>query len=266
MRALKRVVLVVAGLYLALCMLVFAVQRSLIYQPSQEYRSPASLGLQNVDEVQLKMAGGESLISWYAPASGDRPTLLMFHGNGGALHHRAARVRLLTNAGYGVFLLGYPGYGGNAGDPSEANFVAAAGLAYDFLQQQHVSAANLVIYGTSLGSAVAVQLSAREDAAALILEAPMSSVRDIAASLYPIFPVSLLLRDPFLSREHIQQVDERLLIIHGDADRVIPLASGRRLFDAANDPKEMHVIAGGGHNDLLNHGLHTLVQDFLERS
>ena len=162
-------------------------------------------------------------------------------------------------------LASYRGYGGNPGTPSEAGLAADARAAVGWLADRGVEPDCLVLYGESLGSGVAVRLASQTPVAAVLLESPFSSVADVAQALYPIFPVRALLHDRFDSVARIADIGAPLLVMHGEADRTVPVRFGRRLFDAAAEPKEAWWVAGGGHVDLHRHGASQVVLDFLAR-
>ena len=250
--------------YFAFNVFVYAKQRDMMYIPSLERVAPAEVGLDAVEEVALTMSSNIELTSWFARPQAGRPTVLFFHGNAGAVNHRAYRFRELMAQGYGVFILGYPGYGGNAGEPSEPGFHEAAQLAYDYLRTSGVESQDIVIYGESIGSGVAVQLAARVDAKALVLEAPMSSATDVARVHYPLLVASFFLRDSFQSVEHIGRIDMPLLVIHGEKDRIIPLELGQKLVEHAAEPKKLVVIERAGHNNLSQYATGSIARDFVE--
>ena len=239
-------------------------QRHLMYMPSLERVHPEDAGLFNVDEVAFQTESKETLVSWHGHAKAGRPTFLFFHGNGGAVVHRAHRFHGLMAEGYGVFVLGYPGYGGNAGAPSEVAFLEAALLSYQYLRSLGLAASDIVIYGESIGSGVAVQRAAQVDAKGLVLEAPMSSIADVARAHYPYLLVDLLIKDSYKSIDHIERIGMPLLVLHGNADRIIPIEFGKRLFDKAKDPKSFITLRGASHNDLHLFSTDKLAQGFVE--
>lgn len=243
----RRALLVLAVAYVGVCSAVYMGQRGMLFLPAESTVTPEDAGLAITAEVALTTSNNEILVSWYQAARPGRPTILFFHGNGGSLAHRGSFFREFSALGFGIFAVGYPGYGGNPGDPSEAAFIETAFLAYDKLNELGVNGDTIVAYGESLGTAVAVQLAAKRTVFALVLEAPMSSVADIAADQYPFLPVRQLIKDPFLSIDHIEDVDAPILIVHGDRDTLIPIESGRKLFAAAGEPKTFHTVAGATH-------------------
>ena len=250
--------------YFAFNAFVYTKQREMMYIPSSERVAPADVGLDEVEEVALTTASNVELISWFAKSKDDRPTVLFFHGNAGAVRHRAYRFRDLMAHGYGVFVLGYPGFGGNAGQPSESGFHEASQMAYDYLRASGIESDDIVIYGESIGSGVAVQLAARVHAKGLILEAPMSSAVDVARVHYPMLLASFFLRDSYQSVDHIERIDMPLLVIHGEKDAIIPIQLGQKLVDRALEPKMLVVIEGAGHNNLSEYSTNRVAREFIE--
>lgn len=229
-------------------------QRRLMYFPDRARTLPAQAGLRDVEERILRAPDGTRIVAWYGKARPGRPTILYFHGNAGGLANRAPRIERFMNEGWGVYMMSYRGYSGGGGSPTEAANVADARLAYGALVQEGVDPGFIVIYGESLGSGVAVRLATERPAAGLILDAPYSSIVDVAAAAYPYLPVRWLLADRYESRKYIAQVHMPLLILHGERDRVIPVAMGRELFALANEPKRMATLADAGHSDIYIDG------------
>ena len=249
MTLLRSIVLYVAAFYFGLVALMYFVQRSMMYFPETVRTAPAAAGFPEAEEIVLDSADGERVIAWHVPPRGDRPVVLYFHGNGGALRYRVDRFRALTADGIGLVALSYRGYAGSTGRPSEEGLIADARAAYAFAAARH-PAARLVLWGESLGSGVAVALAAEKPVARLVLEAPFSSAVDIAARAYPIVPVRWLMKDQFRSDLRIGKVNAPVLIVHGDQDRVVPIASGERLYALITAPKRFVRVPGAGHEDL----------------
>lgn len=262
-RALYRLAVAGLTLYLLAAVAMFFLQRDLQYFPTQYAPNPVDLGLADVAVEQLATPDGETLILWHAPAPNGQPTVLLLHGNAGEIANRTNRLTAFRDAGYGVAFLSYRGFGGSTGTPTEAGLLIDANTAYDFLMAQGVTPDHLVVIGESLGTGVAVQLAASRPTGAVILEAPYSAAVDIAADQYPWLPVHLLMHDQFVSRAHIGDITVPLLILHGTADRVIPLASGEALFAAARDTATFIPVEGAGHGALFDGTLWPLEFDFL---
>jgi hypothetical protein len=255
------------AIYLAVIGLLFVMQRKLQYFPDPRLVEPEEVGLDGFASVRLDTPDGERLVAWHAKPNGNHPTIVYFQGNALGLAARAERFALFRRAGYGVLALGYRGYSGSTGSPSERGLITDAAAAVDYLRANGVPPARLVYYGESLGTGVAVQLAARDSAqpAAVILEAPFTSAADVARLHYWYIPVDLLMHDQFRSIEHIAAVKAPLFVLHGDADGVVPVSHGRRIFEAAGEPKEMMEVPGGTHGLPLNPEVWGRMTDFLRR-
>jgi fermentation-respiration switch protein FrsA (DUF1100 family) len=249
-----KLALVVAAVYGAVAVAAFIAQRRLMYFPDPTRVAPASFALAGVEERVLTTPDGAHIIAWYGPAAPGRPTLLYFHGNAGNLANRSERVRKYLVRGVGVFIMSYRGYSGSTGRPSERANVADAKLAYDALIAEGVAPEDIVLYGESLGSGVAVQVAAEKPVGGIILDAPYTSIVDVAAGAYPFFPVRPFLLDRYETLKHLRAVRASLLVIHGEEDGVISVDMGRAVYTAANAPKQIVTFPGAGHSDHHIHG------------
>ncbi|MEM1345501.1 MAG: prolyl oligopeptidase family serine peptidase [Pseudomonadota bacterium] len=213
---------------------------------------------------RIEAADGTPLALWVVPPREGRPTVIHFGGNLGVFHRSVARTRALSAAGYGVVVMNYRGASGEAGAPSEAAIVADALATYDALPDLGVGAQAPVVYGASLGAAVAVQLAAAREVGAVVLAAPFSQLCTAAEHHYPWAPACLVLWDErWASIEHIAHIDAPLLVLHGARDQVIPLAEAERLAAAATEPKRLVVYERAGHDDLARHGAEAEILRFL---
>lgn len=238
--------------YLALALLLYVYQRNIQYRPDTARVPPSAIGLTDVAEIELESSGGVRVIAWYAAPEAGKPVILFMHGNGGSISRRGERLAAYRRRGFGVMFLSYRGYGGSTGSPTEAGLVDDALAAYDWLGSQGYESRSIVLVGESLGSGVAVQLASRRKVAAVALEAPFTSVTDVAGRHYWYLPVGQLLKDKFDSRSLIAKIGAPLLIAHGDRDRVVDFEFGKRLFEAASEPKEFLAIAGAGHEAIFD--------------
>lgn len=244
---------IVAALgYVALGALMFFAQRALMYFPDRQRTSPAAAGLPQAEELVLDTADGEKVIAWHVPPRGDQPVVLYFHGNGGALNLRVDRFSKIVAQGVGLVALSYRGYGGSTGSPSEAGLIEDARAAYAFAAERYPG--RIAVWGESLGTGVAIALAAEKPVTHVILDAPYTSTVDVAADLYWFLPVRLLMKDQFRSDLRIKQVKAPVLILHGDADVVVPIAYGERLDAMIPGKKQMVRFPGGEHVDLDRHG------------
>ena len=242
------------AVYAVLLLAGYYGQRKLMYFPDRARIQPAEMGLAGVEERVLQTPDGERVIAWYGKARAGQPTLLYFHGNGGSLAVRAERIRRFMAEGWGVYMMTYRGYGGSSGDPTEANNVADAGLAYAALVREGVAPNAIIAYGESLGSGIAARIAAERQVAGLILDAPYTSIVDVAAKAYPFLPVRTLLIDRYETTRYIASVKVPLLVLHGERDPVVPVAMGREVARLANEPKRLVIFPNGGHSDLYING------------
>jgi uncharacterized protein len=259
-----RIAAIISAIYLAATATTFFLQRDLLFHPNSTRIAPRALGLYGVSEMELQTTDGERLIAWYGPAEEGQPTLFYLHGNAGALVHRAGRMRLYRAHGYGVFMLSYRGFSGSSGTPSEERIVGDALMAYDRLKALGPDDTEIVVYGESLGTAVAIQVAANRQPAGLVLESPFSSAVDVGSYLYPYLPVFLLLKDRFESMDYIGRVKAPILVMHGEEDRIVPARFGRKLFAAAPLPKTAYFFGGATHYTLYEHGAFERVRQFLD--
>lgn len=248
--------------YGGLLALMYVFQRSLQYFPDTVHTPPAQAGLPQAQAVTLRTGDGESVIAWHVPPRGDRPVVLYFHGNGGALNLRADRFSWLVADGYGLVALSYRGYGGSSGKPTETGFITDAQATYDFAAARY-PAKRLVLWGESLGTGVAIALAAERSIGGLILDAPFTSAADVGAAVYPFVPVRWFMKDPFRSDLRIGRVHAPLLVLHGARDAIVPIRFGERLFALANEPKRFVRLPMGNHVDLDDHGAIDAVKAFL---
>ena len=241
--------LILAGLYAGACLLMFLFQNRLAYFPERELEStPTDSGLDYRD-VFFPAEDGVRLHGWFVPAEGADRVVLVCHGNAGNISHRLATVRFFHQLGYPVFIFDYRGYGQSEGRPTEPGTYADAGGAWAHLTgSEGYAPEDIVLFGRSLGGAVAVELATRVRPRSLIVEATFSSAADLAARAYPWLPVRWLLRMRYESDRRVREVTCPKLFIHSADDNVVPLALGRKLYEAAAAPKDFLEIRGG-HSD-----------------
>ena len=263
MTVLKWLVIVLAAGYLGALAALFLAQGSLIFPIPQTLRtSPASSGFPQAEEHVLTTSDGERVIVWHVPTKPGQAVVIYFPGNGDTLAWSAERFRAITADGTGLVALSYRGYAGSSGRPSEQGLLRDAAAAYAFASALY-PADRMVAWGFSLGSGVAVALAAGDRIGKLILEAPYTSIADVAAAKFPMVPVGLLIRDPFHSDRRIARVTAPLLIMHGARDSTIPIRLGERLFALAREPKQFVRFAEAGHDDLANYGAIETARQFI---
>jgi hypothetical protein len=250
--------------YAGLCGVVYTAQRSLVFPKLADHVTAAEAGFAEAQEVALQTSDGERLVAWYVAPKADKPLFIYFHGNGDTLNWRVGRDRSLVADGNGLLAVSYRGYEGSTGSPSEDGLHLDAEAAYAFAAD-HVAPDRIVVWGHSLGTGVAVALAAERQIAALVLEAPYTSIADIAAMNFPYLPVRWLLKDQFHSDWHIANVTAPVLVFHGDKDDTIPISFGQRLYSLIKSPKCFVRFADGGHVDLDDGKVLASVREFIKR-
>ena len=260
----KTALFIAGGIYLAIGLVMFFAQRSLMYFPERERTDPKTEGLTNVEERRLQTGDGHEVMVWYGKAKPGQPTLLYFHGNAGALATRSERMAKYMQRGRGFYIMSYRGFSGSTGKPSEAANVSDAKRAYDDLVSLGLAPQDIVIYGESLGSGVAVQVAAEKACGGLVLDAPYTSIVNVAAAQYPWLPVRPMLLDRYESEAYIAAVRCPILIIHGEKDEVIPVEMGRALFSKAKEPKKIVTFPNAGHADHWLYGSYDAINSWID--
>jgi len=254
LKVLKYVVIVGAIAYIMAAGFMYVNQRNFVFVPTGELASPAEKGLEGVSVETVKMADGTDVTVWRVAATQEgAPTVLYLHGNSRNVSARWKRFKQILDSGFGLYAPSYRGYAGSGGSPSEAALIADALEHFDRAAQAGTS---IILHGESLGTGVATAVAAaRPEADLLVLEAPYTALVDIAFEQYPWLPVGLLMKDPMPTRQRITQVAAPVLIVHGTADRIVPVEHGKRLYGFAREPKELAIFEGVDHGDLWKNGL-----------
>lgn len=252
MRMLSSLLIGALAVYLGLAAYLYLFQAGYVYFPELPSRrvetTPASSGLA-FETLKIATEDGETLEGWYVPASNPRATLLYFHGNGGNIGHRVELVEMFHRLGLNVLIFDYRGYGNSSGKPSETGTALDAEAAWRHLvEARRVPAGEIVLYGESLGGAVAARLAQSRAPRALVLYAAFTSIPDMARHYYPYLPTTLLARYRYDTRAALAALRCPLLILHSRDDEIVPYRHGEELLAAAPEPKKL-VELRGGHND-----------------
>jgi len=261
-----RVVRIALVVCLGVVLLAMIFEDQLIFAPSKfpegNWR-PSGL---NQEDARFQSADHTKLHGWYIAHKNPRAFVVFCHGNAGNITHREHILRSLRDVvGVSVLIFDYRGYGRSEGKPNEAGILADARAARRWLAKRAgVVEKQIVLMGESLGGAVAVDLAADGGARGLILESTFTSLPDVAAYHYPWLPVRWFLHTKLNAAQSIKRYHGPLLQTHGDRDRIVPYQIGRRLFEAANGPKQFITIPGGDHNDLRDRAYYEKVRAFVE--
>jgi uncharacterized protein len=246
-------------------------EEKLIFFPDTTVeRTPRHLGL-DFEDVFFDTSDGLRLNGWFVPRRDASRTLVWFHGNAGNISHRLENIRLLHDkVKINIFIFDYRGYGRSEGKVSEEGTYLDGKAAVGWLRaHRDVDEKSLVLFGRSLGAAVAAEIAAGMGYAALILESPFASIREMARASLPLLPIGPLLSTRYDVVEKVRKIKSPLLVLHGDRDEIVPFAQGRMVFDAAPHPKQFYTIKGAGHNDTYRVGADLYfqtLQNFIEQT
>ena len=209
--------------------------------------TPASWGLE-YEDVALSTEDGVSLHGWYIPRRGSDRVLLFFHGNAGNISHRGESIAIFHRLGLNVLIFDYRGYGQSEGRPSESGLYRDASAAWRYLiEERGLDGQDIILFGRSLGGAVAARLASQQRAGGVILESTFSSARDVAASLFPVLSRLVVMRYGFDTAAYLGAVHYPVLVLHSAEDDIIPYRLGEKVYAAANEPK-VFVAMRGDHN------------------
>ena len=252
MRMIGTILIGIAIAYAGLTGLLYLNQERMVFLPEiggREYAgTPQALGLA-FEDVTLRTEDGETLAAWYVPASRPRGAVLFCHGNAGNISHRLDFLLMFHRMGYSTLIFDYRGYGRSSGRPTEAGTYRDARAGWDYLVAvQGIAPGKVVLYGESLGGAVAARLAEQTDPGALVLASAFTSVPDLGAEIYPFLPVRGLARIRYDTRDSLTRVRAPVLVAHSPGDEIVPFSHGEALYQAASEPKAMLRLAGG-HND-----------------
>lgn len=263
----KRTLGAVVILYIAIFAVIWFARTWLIYPFSTAYQTPAQAGEPRLSEKTLTTEDSQTLIIWARPAKGRKATILYFHGNAGNLANRAERFNRLINRGYGVVAMAYRGSSGSTGRPSEDVITQDAALLRGSLVQilGQEPKGKIIYYGESLGTGVVTKLATTSPPDALILEAPFTSIVDLAAKQMPIFPIRAVLDQRWETQSHIKQVNSPTLVLHGTNDQVVPYAHGTAVFALSPaNIKVMKTLQGGSHASAFSAEGQTAIYRFID--
>lgn len=257
--------------YLAITTLLFFVQARLVYYPQigrESNATPAQAGLA-YEALKIVAADKTALDAWFVPAPEPRGVLLFLHGNAGSIAHRIDYLALFSGLGLSTLIFDYRGYGKSEGTPSERGTYRDAEAAWRYLiDERGIPPGEVVLFGESLGGAVASWLAAHKGPAGLIIVSAFTSVPNLAAQLYPWLPVRLISRFRYNTLASLTLATCPVLVAHSTDDEIVPFEHGRQLYEAARPPKQFLEMCGG-HNDILarNHAtFESALRAFLDES
>ena len=251
--------------YLVLIIFIYFYQRNLLYHPSENNYQNDNIKF-NYDEIFIKVEEEIQLKSWIIRKDLKKfKTLVIFHGNAGDLSNRIYKLNELYKLDINILLISWRGFSGNKGSPTEKNLYADAKASIKWLNEQGVKNSQIILYGESLGSGVAVEIGKENNFNSIILESPFTSIENSAKIYYPYLPVKRLLKDRYDSISKIKKINTPILIMHGKKDDVVPFSMGKELFEKANSPKYSYFTSDDDHMMEFNSSLLNEVKNFIEK-
>lgn len=252
MPGILKLVIIIIGAYVALCIYVYYIQSSLIYYPDMPGRNlvatPENIGLAYQD-VEIITTDNIKLHGWLIPHDKVKNTVLFFHGNAGNISHRLESIEIFHRLGLNVFIIDYRGYGQSEGKTTEQGTYQDAEAAWKYLHDvQGISGQQIIIFGRSLGASIAARLASKHAPAALIIESGFTSVPAMGQRLYPFLPIHWVTHFKYDTRQYVKRISCPVMVAHSKNDEIIPYDEGREIFAAAPENKQFLALRGG-HND-----------------
>ena len=251
--------------YIVLIIFIYFYQRNLLYHPSENNYQNDKIQFK-YDEIFINVDEEIQLKSWIIKKDFKKlKTLVIFHGNAGHLSNRIYKLNELYKLDINILLISWRGFSGNKGSPTENNLYSDAKASINWLNEQGVNNGQIILYGESLGSGVAVELGKENNFNSIILESPFTSIENSAKIYYPYLPVRLLLKDRYDSISKIKMIKTPILIMHGKKDDVVPFSMGKELFEKANNPKQSYFTNEDDHMMEFNSSLLGEIEDFIKK-
>ena len=223
-------------IYFVITVVVYFFQRKLLYHPFSPQITGKGL-IHNFETINFKTSDNFELKGWFHLKNSNKKTILFLHGNAGNLDNRIDKLNFLGNMDINFLIISWRGYSGNPGNPSETGLYKDALGGIEWLNKKGISNDRIILYGESLGTAIATEVAQNENFAGIILEAPFTSMVDMGQKIYPIFPVKFLLKDKYESKNKIKNIKSPILVLHGRKDKIVPFYMGEKIFEMANNPK-----------------------------
>ena len=227
----------IVAIYLIFLIFLFFYQRNLLYHPNENNYSGDNLEV-SIEKVSIQTTDNINLLGWFHNKNlKSYKTIVYFHGNAGKLENRIHKLNHFKDMNVNFLIIAWRGFSGNQGKPTEEGLYADGNSAIKWLKEKGLKEEDIIVYGESLGTGIATEISQNKKYAGLILETPFTSMVAAAKNFYPYIPVSLILKDKYKNDEKIKNINIPVLVMHGEKDQIVPFSMGKKMFDLANDPK-----------------------------
>ena len=224
-------------IYFFVLIFLYFYQRNLLYHPNENNYFNDDISV-DINKVKIETSDNLELLGWYHEKDlKNYKTIVYFHGNAGSLENRIHKLNHFRDMNINFLIIAWRGFSGNKGKPSEKGLYLDGESAIQWLLDKGLKEEDIIIYGESLGTGVATHLAQNKNYAGIILETPFTSMVDAAKNFYPYVPVNLLLKDKFRNEDKVRNIYSPILVMHGEADQIVPFEMGKRIFEIANEPK-----------------------------
>ena len=250
--------------YLIVTLGLYIFQRKLLYYPNFNSDIKGDGLSHSFENINIKTKDNINLKGWFHLKDLKKKTILFFHGNAGSLDNRIYKLNLLGNLDINFLIIAWRGYSGSSGKPTELGLYQDAKSAVNWLNLKGITEKNIILYGESLGTSVAIEIGQHKNFAGIILEAPFTSMADTGKKHYPFFPVKLLLKDKYENENKIKNIKFPILVMHGKKDKIIPFYMGKEIYNLANEPKSKYFTENDDHMMEFNQNLVNKIELFLK--
>ena len=261
------IILAFISFYVLLLIIMFFFQSNLLYHPSLDNYIKDQVTNEPTEIVKVKITTVDNidLVAWFYNKDIEKfKTILFFHGNAGSLENRTYKLNHFKDLNVNFLIIAWRGFSGNVGKPNEAGLYRDAAGAIKWLKSKGIAEKNIILYGESLGTGVAIEIAQNKNYAGIILESPFTSMINVGKKHYPFFPVSFLLKDKFESYKKITNISVPILIIHGEIDKIVPFAMGQKMYELANEPKFFYSQEYGDHMIEYDEKLLSALKKFIQ--
>ena len=231
-----KLIISILVIYLVLLIFLYLYQGKLLY-PTVNSDTEIDNLIPKIEKVNITTSDNLNLLGWFHKKDISKNTILFLHGNAGSLENRIYKLNHFENFDLNFLIIAWRGFSGNSGKPNEKGLYDDAKSAVNWLKSKGIKEENIILYGESLGSAVAIEIAQNKKFAGIVLESPFTSMVEIGKKYYSFFPVSLLLKDRYVSIKKIKNIHIPILVMHGKKDSIVPFEMGKKIFTSANSPK-----------------------------
>ena len=236
MKMLKYFIFLSLIFYLLILLFMYIFQRTFMYHPNVKNTDSTTVQFK-YKEVYIESEKDIKLKSWYSYLNSNKKTILFFHGNAGELGARTYKLNKFNDLDLNFLIISWRGFSGNNGKPTEQGLYKDAQKAVEWLEKKGINKKDIILYGESLGTGIAVELATKNEYSGIILESPYTSMIDMGKRFYPFLPISVLQKDKYNSLKKLSMIKSPILVLHGKSDTLVPFYMGKKIYDAANEPK-----------------------------